>query len=187
MELSNLNIKNGLCISIGANIDSHFGKPIESILKARPLVENIIEKFLDRFSKRTTNENSLNLNFEWSSLYDTSPQGILGSQPNFINTILLTRSNLLSSPTYEKAIYLLKKFEKLEYDFGRRKKFNSDRWPARSLDIDIVWWGNLSVDENDLTLPHPRFVNRNFVITPLSEILKRTQEIKILEEERWVI
>ena len=41
MELSNLNIKNGLCISLGANIDSKFGSPLESLLICKPKIEEI--------------------------------------------------------------------------------------------------------------------------------------------------
>jgi len=42
VELSNLNIKNGLCISLGANIDSKFGSPLESLLICKPKIEDII-------------------------------------------------------------------------------------------------------------------------------------------------
>jgi len=42
VELSNLNIKNGLCISLGANIDSKFGSPLESLLICKPKLEEII-------------------------------------------------------------------------------------------------------------------------------------------------
>ena len=41
--------------------------------------------------------------------------------------------------------------------------------------------------KNELTLPHPRFVNRNFVITPLSEILSRTQKITKFDNPKWSI
>ena len=43
MELSNLNIKNGLCISLGANIDSKFGRPSDTLINSRPIVEDIIK------------------------------------------------------------------------------------------------------------------------------------------------
>ena len=45
MELSNLNIKNGLCISLGANIDSKFGSPLDSLLMCKPKIVEIINEW----------------------------------------------------------------------------------------------------------------------------------------------
>ena len=50
MELSNLNIKNGLCISLGANIDSKFGSPLESLLICKPKIEEIINEWGDLYN-----------------------------------------------------------------------------------------------------------------------------------------
>ena len=52
MELSNLNIKNGLCISLGANIDSKFGSPLESLLICKPKIEEIINDWGDHSNKK---------------------------------------------------------------------------------------------------------------------------------------
>ena len=49
---------------------------------------------------------------------------------------------------------------------------------------DVVNCFTIIVDE-ELTLPHPRFVNRNFVITPLSEVLTKEQKIKKIQDMRW--
>ena len=46
MELSNLNIKNGLCLSLGANIDSKVGSPINTVINAKLKVEQIIKRFI---------------------------------------------------------------------------------------------------------------------------------------------
>ena len=46
---------------------------------------------------------------------------------------------------------------------------------------------NLCIADEELTLPHPRFVNRNFVITPLSEILTKEQKIKMIQDRRWIV
>ena len=50
-------------------------------------------------------------------------------------------------------------------------------------------WGGkeFQIVDKELILPHPRFMNRNFVITPLSEILNRSQKIKRFEDPRWSI
>ena len=52
MELSNLNIKNGLCISLGANIDSKFGSPLKSLLICKPKIEEIINEWGDHLNKK---------------------------------------------------------------------------------------------------------------------------------------
>ena len=52
MELSNLNIKNGLCISLGANIDSKFGSPLESLLMCKPKIEEIINEWGDLYNNK---------------------------------------------------------------------------------------------------------------------------------------
>jgi len=52
VELSNLNIKNGLCISLGANIDSKFGSPLESLLMCKPKIEEIINEWGDNANKQ---------------------------------------------------------------------------------------------------------------------------------------
>ena len=52
MELSNLNIKNGLCISLGANIDSKFGSPLESLLICKPKIEKLINEWGDYYNKK---------------------------------------------------------------------------------------------------------------------------------------
>ena len=87
MELSNLNIKNGLCISLGANIDSKFGKPIETFLKCRPALEDIIRIWINQ-SQSKDSESSSTINFSWSSIYKTHPHGITETQPDYLNTIL---------------------------------------------------------------------------------------------------
>ena len=85
----------------------------------------------------------------------------------------------------ENAKFLLQEFQNLEKEFGRDKNNSKERWQPRCLDIDIIWWDNLNFEDDILTIPHPRFMNRNFVILPLSEILSRFQRIEKLDIEKW--
>ena len=187
MELSNLNIKNELCISLGANIDSKFGSPLESLLVCKPKVEEIIIEWGDQ-SKTIKEENTKsNPNFFWSSIYETSPHEVENEQPNYLNTLLLVKSNYFPKPSKMKAKLLLKKLKKLECFFGREKTPKGKKWLSRCLDLDILWWEDFHTIDKKLTLPHPRFMNRNFVITPLSEILSRSQKIKKIEDPKWSI
>ena len=55
MELSNLNIKNGLCISLGANIDSKFGSPLDSLIICKPKIEEIINEWGDSSNEKKEN------------------------------------------------------------------------------------------------------------------------------------
>ena len=75
MELSNLNIKNGLCISLGANIDSNYGKPIESLIICKPKIENLIKNWINQSKSFEKEIESSKAIFYWSSIYETSPHG----------------------------------------------------------------------------------------------------------------
>ena len=186
MELSNLNIKNGLCISLGANIDSKFGSPLKSLLICKPKIEEIINEWGEYFNKKEE-KRKFDANFFWSSIYETLPHGVENEQPNYLNTLLLIKSNSFPNPSTKKAKLLLKKLKKLERFFGREKSPKDKKWLSRCLDLDILWWEDFHTVDEELTLPHPRFMNRNFVITPLSEILTRSQKIKKFDDPKWPI
>ena len=187
MELSNLNIKNGLCISLGSNIDSKFGNPIDSLIASKFRIEEIINKLIDLNRSENIEENILKKFFKWSSLYRSSPFGVVGKQPDYINCLLLAKGDLLPPSSIEKARFLLKEFQNLEKEFGRNKSCEEQRWLPRPLDIDILWWDDLFINEKDFKLPHPRFKNRNFVISPLAEVLSITQKIEKLNIKNWVL
>ncbi len=187
MELSNLNIKNGLCISLGANIDSKFGSPLESLIVCKLKVEEIIEEWEDQSISKKTEKRKSCINFSWSSIYESSPHGVENAQPNYLNTLVLVKSNYFPKPSTKSAKLLLKNLKKLESFFGREKTPKGKKWLSRCLDLDILWWEDLIIMDEELTLPHPRFVNRNFVITPLSEILNKEQKIKKIQDKRWSV
>jgi len=187
VELSNLNIKNGLCISLGANIDSNYGKPIESLIISKPKVEKLIKNWINQSQSLKKKIKSSKTIFSWSSIYETSPHGVIDDQPNYLNTLLLVKSNSFPNLTRKNAKYLLTELKNLEIHFGRTKTPNDKKWQSRCLDLDVLWWEDFYFKDEELTLPHPRFMNRNFVISPLSEILNRTQKIKKIETQKWPI
>ena len=184
MELSNLNTKNGLCISLGANINSKFGNPLETLLICKPKLEKIISDWINLFHNKKETSNP---NFLWSSIYETSPHGVKNEQPNYLNTLVLLKSDYFPKVSTINAKLLLKELKELEIHFGRKKTPKDKRWLPRCLDLDILWWENLYTSDEELTLPHPRFMNRNFVISPLSEVLSRSQKIKRFDDPRWSI
>ena len=181
VELSNLNTKKGLCISLGANIDSKFGSPLETLIKCKPDLESIIKNWINNFNSTQNKINFRNTKFYWSSIYKTKPYGIIEKQPDYLNKLLLVKSELFPAQTNEAATFLMNNLKKIEYDYGREQNLATKKWLPRCLDLDIIWWENFTINTSFLTLPHPRFFNRNFVITPLSEILTRSQKIEKLD------
>lgn len=97
-----------------------------------------------------------------SSLYRTAPVG-LRNQPDFVNAVVELLA-VLPAPT------LLESLFALEERFGRRR---SVRNAPRTLDLDLLLYGEEDRAEAWLTLPHPRLHERAFVLAPLAEIAPR--------------
>ena len=94
-----------------------------------------------------------------SSLYRSAPVGY-ADQPDFINAVAKLQTGL--SPRE-----LLDALHAIENRHGRRR---SVRNAPRTLDLDLLLYGTLVVDEEGLTLPHPRMHERAFVLLPLAEV-----------------
>lgn len=86
----------------------------------------------------------------------TAPVGGPAEQPDYFNMVLEIETEL--SP-----FDLLRYCQTVEEKHHRVREV---RWAARTLDVDIIEYGNLSMDEPDLTLPHPRAHERAFVLAP---------------------
>jgi 2-amino-4-hydroxy-6-hydroxymethyldihydropteridine diphosphokinase len=96
-----------------------------------------------------------------SSLYDTAPVGEL-DQPNFLNAVLQVETALT-------ARQLLWNLLLIERRLGRVRHAAS-RYGPRTIDLDLILYGDLVVDTEDLRVPHPEFHRRTFVLVPLAEI-----------------
>ena len=94
-----------------------------------------------------------------SAFYETEPVGTEG-QSTFLNGAIVGRYG--HTPRE-----LLQALMGIERERGRER---STRWAARTLDLDLILFGNRILDEPDLTVPHPRFRERAFVLQPLAEI-----------------
>jgi 2-amino-4-hydroxy-6-hydroxymethyldihydropteridine diphosphokinase len=97
--------------------------------------------------------------FRISSFHETEPVGV-GAQPRFLNAAAVGATSL--SPRE-----LLDVLLKIEADGGRQR---SHPGAARTLDLDLILFGDAVIDEPGLQVPHPRFRERRFVLEPLSEI-----------------
>ncbi len=94
-----------------------------------------------------------------SSLYDSEPVGEV-DQPNFLNAVAELDTELT-------ARQLLWNLLLIERRLGRVR---TQRWGPRTIDLDLLLFGSLVVDEPDLQVPHPELVRRSFVLVPLVEI-----------------
>ena len=93
-----------------------------------------------------------------SSLYASAPHEATG--PDFVNAVAMYDTDL---PPLE----LLDALQNLETIAGRERPFFN---APRTLDLDIIFYGDVALDSPRLTLPHPRWQKRAFVLVPLAEI-----------------
>ncbi|MBT1248417.1 MULTISPECIES: 2-amino-4-hydroxy-6-hydroxymethyldihydropteridine diphosphokinase [unclassified Thermosipho (in: thermotogales)] len=96
-----------------------------------------------------------------SSIYVTKPYGYT-EQDDFYNIVVEIDTDL--SP-----LKLLNKLLKIENDMGRKRTI---KWGPRIIDIDILFYGNLVVDMENLKVPHYDFEKRSFFVVPMAEILE---------------
>lgn len=94
-----------------------------------------------------------------SSWYQSTAVGP-GSQPDYINGVVKIETNL--SP-----FELLRTLQRIEAGHDRKREVH---WGPRTLDLDLLLYQDLSINTDDLTVPHPRMTQRNFVLYPLFEI-----------------
>lgn len=86
-----------------------------------------------------------------------------GSQPDYVNGVALLNTRL---PPEELLAYL----HQIEAKQGRERR---QRWAARTIDLDILLYGNRIVATDRLQIPHPRLHQRNFVLYPLADLAPR--------------
>jgi 2-amino-4-hydroxy-6-hydroxymethyldihydropteridine diphosphokinase len=94
-----------------------------------------------------------------SSIFRTAPWGFT-DQPEFYNAVIRFATALTP-------VALLKQIKSIEKDLGRK---DTVRWGPRIIDIDIIWCDSSGVNTKDLSVPHPHFHERRFVLEPLREL-----------------
>lgn len=95
-----------------------------------------------------------------SSLYETAPQGMV-EQPPFINLCV-------EVATDRGPVSLLHQLQGVEHALGR---IRVERWGPRIIDIDLLLYGEEHLQTNELEIPHPRMMERAFVLIPLLELV----------------
>ena len=94
-----------------------------------------------------------------SPVYETEPQDFK-NQPWFLNLVAEVQTGLFP-------MQLLTRVRKIERKLGRKRTV--DKGP-RSIDIDILLYGESVIDSRDLVVPHPRMAERRFVLQPLADL-----------------
>jgi 2-amino-4-hydroxy-6-hydroxymethyldihydropteridine diphosphokinase len=130
-------------IGMGSNLASWAGPPEATLATAALWIES-----LGRVVFR-------------SSLYSTEPVGFT-DQPRFINAVMKLETELEASDMLERLLAI-------EAEFGRDRTAGVKNGP-RTLDLDILLFGNQKISEPGLEIPHPRLAERAFALVPLNEI-----------------
>jgi 2-amino-4-hydroxy-6-hydroxymethyldihydropteridine diphosphokinase len=143
---------NRVYIALGANIPSPIGPP-----------EKTLEAAVARLK-------ALGEVVACSSFYSTEPVGY-ADQPAFVNAAVALET-VLEPET------LLSRLLEIEAAFGRDRSHGIPNGP-RSLDLDILLFGDLVIDSDLLKIPHPRMAERRFVLEPLAEIAPELNHPKL--------
>jgi 2-amino-4-hydroxy-6-hydroxymethyldihydropteridine diphosphokinase len=91
-----------------------------------------------------------------SSIYETSSWGYTDPYL-YLNQVIRVKTEL--SPTD-----ILQNIRKIELENGRTR--SSDGYTSRTIDIDILFFGNLIIEDDNIIIPHPRIPNRKFILAP---------------------
>lgn len=129
-------------LSLGSNLGDKEG----NILRAYALIEQRIGHIVRK-----------------SSLYRTEPWGFESSN-DFLNSVIAIETSLTPRE-------LLTETQRIEKEIGRTAKTSANgSYQDRLIDIDILIYNDLIIDEPDLQIPHPLMNQRDFVLKPLKEI-----------------
>ena len=130
-------------MSLGANLGDREGNIMLAIQQISELIGPVVRQ---------------------SALLETAPWGF-SSANTFINAAVCSQTSL--SPRQ-----VLKATQDIERALGRTQKSTDGQYHDRPIDIDILLYDDLHVNEPDLVIPHPHMNERQFVLQPLSEIIE---------------
>ena len=134
-------------MEIGLSLGSNIGSRLDNLKEAR-------RRILATSDMRLVAQ---------SPVYETEPVGVKPEYQRleFLNAVLIINSLCAAQECYNQ-------LRGIEEDMGRRR--GPDRYSPRSIDIDIIYIDHLLIESGGLTIPHPRWVERRFVVQPLADI-----------------
>ncbi|KOM98598.1 2-amino-4-hydroxy-6-hydroxymethyldihydropteridine pyrophosphokinase [Clostridium botulinum] len=115
--------------------------------------ENYIKRALEKIEERGMKI------IKVSSIYETEPYGVL-DQDSFLNGVVKIETNLTPEDLIGELLNIEKQLDRV------RKR----RWGPRTIDLDIIFYDDLIINEKDLVIPHKDMENREFVLKPLCDI-----------------
>lgn len=151
-----------LAVALGANRPSAAGSPRQTLICVRPELETLLCDWAEISPSRIC----------WSPLFETVPVGGPPGQPMYCNAVVLI-GGVPDPPGVEAALALLNRLQALEAQYGRDRD-REERWGPRSLDLDLLFWGDWRLEHPRLVLPHPRLHLRSFVMEPLLAAMQRS-------------
>ena len=188
-----------LAIALGANLPSPAGEPADTLLAVRPLLEQMLQgwaqaSLLFRWSPllQTAPVGGPSGQRPYSNgvlLVELPPALAVKAAPSPSAVALdATRCDATGWDATEcdatgphgldsAALDLLQDLQRLEAEFGRPPQSERQHWGPRSLDLDLLWWGDLELDlpatsaTPALQLPHPLWQQRSFVLEPLATLI----------------
>ena len=116
------------------------------------------QKFLLQAIKKLANHECIKIS-AYSSIYETAPVGY-ENQDDFLNMVIKIETSL-------KPFELLNLTQEIELINGRKRE---KKWGPRTLDLDILLYNQENIKAEQLIVPHPRMLERSFVMVPLVEI-----------------
>ncbi|MER3386356.1 MAG: 2-amino-4-hydroxy-6-hydroxymethyldihydropteridine diphosphokinase [Microcella pacifica] len=99
----------------------------------------------------------------WHDSVALTPEGLNPDKPPYLNGVVVLRTRLAPHA-------LLHKLRRVERAHGRDRSGTAPRWGDRTLDLDLVVHGDARLETSELTLPHPRAHERDFVLRPWLEV-----------------
>ena len=134
-------------MEIGLSLGSNLGDRLQNLREARRRIGGIPGVSIT----------------EQSLVYETSPVGVNKwfEHLPFLNAVLVIETNLGPETIFAEV-------KEIERNAGRAG--SADRNAPRPIDIDIIYAGDLSIDNGTLSVPHPRWAGRRFVVQPLSDV-----------------
>lgn len=118
-----------------------------------------VEPRLNYLTSAVVQLQELGMVMKIAPLYRSSPYGF-EHQSDFLNSACILNTNFLP-------LDLLKALKDIERKLGRQKRF---RWGPREIDLDIIFFGDMTINEEELVIPHPGFKERRFVLLPLTKL-----------------
>jgi 2-amino-4-hydroxy-6-hydroxymethyldihydropteridine diphosphokinase len=120
----------------------------------------------DRFQNLSEARKRIGSVVQASPIYVTAAWGNT-NQPDFLNQVIEISSTLNPEE-------LLRNILDIEIAMGRKRE---EKWGARIVDIDILFYGDVIIKTPDLTIPHPEMQNRRFVLVPLLDITNKVHPV----------